>query len=250
MGLVPVILPLPYVSVLMDRIVPEVIYEDNHLLIVNKKPGQIVQGDKTGDVPLVDSLKNWIKHKYNKPGNVFLGLVNRLDRPVGGLVIFAKTSKALTRMNAMLAKGEIHKTYWAIVCSAPPQKQMHLKHYLLRNAKQNKTYVYQTERPDTKRAELQYKHLASGDRYHLLEVELYTGRHHQIRAQLSHIGCVIKGDLKYGASRSNPDGSISLFSRYLRFMHPVSGEEIRLIAPVPDDTLWRTLAHISEVGQG
>lgn len=250
MGLVPVILPLPYVSVLMDRIVPEVIYEDNHLLIVNKKPGQIVQGDKTGDVPLVDSLKNWIKHKYNKPGNVFLGLVNRLDRPVGGLVIFAKTSKALTRMNAMLAKGEIHKTYWAIVCSAPPQKQMHLKHYLLRNAKQNKTYVYQTERPDTKRAELQYKHLASGDRYHLLEVELYTGRHHQIRAQLSHIGCVIKGDLKYGASRSNPDGSISLLSRYLRFMHPVSGEEIRLVAPVPDDTLWRTLAHISEVGQG
>lgn len=250
MGLVPVILPLPYVSVLMDRIVPEVIYEDNHLLIVNKKPGQIVQGDKTGDVPLVDSLKNWIKHKYNKPGNVFLGLVNRLDRPVGGLVIFAKTSKALTRMNAMLAKGEIHKTYWAIVCSAPPQKQMHLKHYLLRNAKQNKTYVYQTERPDTKRAELQYKHLASGDRYHLLEVELYTGRHHQIRAQLSHIGCVIKGDLKYGASRSNPDGSISLLSRYLRFMHPVSGEEIRLVAPVPDDALWRTLAHISEVGQG
>lgn len=226
----------------MEMIAPEVIYEDNHLLIVNKRAGQIVQGDKTGDVPLVDSLKDWIKYKYNKPGNVFLGLVNRLDRPVAGLVIFAKTSKALTRMNAMLAKGEIHKTYWAIVCSAPAQKEMHLKHYLLRNAKQNKSYIYQTERPDTKRAELKYKHLTSGEHYHLLEVELYTGRHHQIRAQLSHIGCVIKGDLKYGAPRSNPDGSISLLSRYLSFMHPVSGEEIRLEAPIPNDTLWRSLS--------
>lgn len=234
----------------MEMIVPEVIYEDNHLLIVNKKPGQIVQGDKTGDIPLVDSLKDWLKHKYNKPGNVFLGLVNRLDRPVSGLVIFAKTSKALTRMNAMLAKGEIRKTYWAVVCAAPAQREMHLKHYLLRNAKQNKSYIYQTERPETKRAELKYKHLTSGERYHLLEVELYTGRHHQIRAQLSHIGCVIKGDLKYGAPRSNPDGSISLHSRYLRFTHPVSGEAMHLVAPVPNDALWQSLAQQTQEYSG
>lgn len=221
---------------------PLVVYEDNHLLIVCKRPGEIVQGDKTGDEPLVDSLKRWIKQKYNKPGNVFLGLVNRLDRPVGGLVIFAKTSKALARMNAMLQRGEIHKTYWAIVCQAPSVRAQRLRHYLVRHEAQNKSYAYQTDRPGSKLAELTYRTLASGERYHLLEVDLHTGRHHQIRAQLASIGCPIKGDLKYGAPRSNPDGSISLLSRYLRFVHPVSGVDISLVAPLPSDRLWQELA--------
>ncbi len=215
-----------------------VVYEDNHLLIVNKRPGEIVQGDKTGDIPMVESLKAYLKEKYNKPGNVFLGLVHRLDRPVGGLVIFAKTSKALSRMTQMFAKGEVHKTYRAIVCQAPEIPSARLVHYLVRNEKQNKSYPYQTERPHSKRAELSYRHLSSGERYHLLEVQLHTGRHHQIRCQLAAIGCVIKGDLKYGAARSNSDGSISLLSYRLQFTHPVSGNPIDLIAPTPDDNLW------------
>ncbi|MDY5859258.1 MAG: RNA pseudouridine synthase [Porphyromonas sp.] len=215
-----------------------VVYEDNHLLIVNKRPGEIVQGDKTGDIPMVESLKAYLKEKYNKPGNVFLGLVHRLDRPVGGLVIFAKTSKALSRMTQMFAKGEVRKTYRAIVCQAPEIPSARLVHYLVRNEKQNKSYPYQTERPHSKRAELSYSHLSSGERYHLLEVQLHTGRHHQIRCQLAAIGCVIKGDLKYGAPRSNSDGSISLLSYRLQFTHPVSGNPIDLIAPTPDDNLW------------
>lgn len=215
-----------------------VVYEDNHLLIVNKRPGEIVQGDKTGDIPMVESLKAYLKEKYNKPGNVFLGLVHRLDRPVGGLVIFAKTSKALSRMTQMFAKGEVRKTYRAIVCQAPEIPSARLVHYLVRNEKQNKSYPYQTERPHSKRAELSYSHLSSGERYHLLEVQLHTGRHHQIRCQLAAIGCVIKGDLKYGAARSNSDGSISLLSYRLQFTHPVSGNPIDLIAPTPDDNLW------------
>lgn len=215
-----------------------VVYEDNHLLIVNKRPGEIVQGDKTGDIPMVESLKAYLKEKYNKPGNVFLGLVHRLDRPVGGLVIFAKTSKALSRMTQMFAKGEVRKTYRAIVCQAPEIPSARLVHYLVRNEKQNKSYPYQTERPHSKRAELSYRHLSSGERYHLLEVQLHTGRHHQIRCQLAAIGCVIKGDLKYGAARSNSDGSISLLSYRLQFTHPVSGNPIDLIAPTPDDNLW------------
>lgn len=215
-----------------------VVYEDNHLLIVNKRPGEIVQGDKTGDIPMVESLKAYLKEKYNKPGNVFLGLVHRLDRPVGGLVIFAKTSKALSRMTQMFAKGEVRKTYRAIVCQAPEVPSARLVHYLVRNEKQNKSYPYQTERPHSKRAELSYSHLSSGERYHLLEVQLHTGRHHQIRCQLAAIGCVIKGDLKYGAARSNSDGSISLLSYRLQFTHPVSGNPIDLIAPTPDDNLW------------
>lgn len=215
-----------------------VVYEDNHLLIVNKRPGEIVQGDKTGDIPMVESLKAYLKEKYNKPGNVFLGLVHRLDRPVGGLVIFAKTSKALSRMTQMFAKGEVRKTYRAIVCQAPEIPSARLVHYLVRNEKQNKSYPYQTEHPHSKRAELSYSHLSSGERYHLLEVQLHTGRHHQIRCQLAAIGCVIKGDLKYGAARSNSDGSISLLSYRLQFTHPVSGNPIDLIAPTPDDNLW------------
>lgn len=219
-----------------------VIYEDNHLLIVNKKPGEIVQGDKTGDVPMVESLKLYLKEKYQKPGNVFLGLVHRLDRPVGGLVIFAKTSKALSRMTQMFAKGEVKKSYRAIVCQPPKHATQELQHYLVRNEKQNKSYVYDSERIGSKKAVLSYRLLSSGERYHLLEVDLKTGRHHQIRCQLAHIGCVIKGDLKYGAARSNSDGSISLLSYRLRFTHPVSGIDIDITAPTPTDNLWQELS--------
>lgn len=219
-----------------------VVYEDNHLLIVNKRPGEIVQGDKTGDIPMVDSLKAYLKEKYNKPGNVFLGLVHRLDRPVGGLVIFAKTSKALSRMTQMFAKGEIQKTYMAIVCKAPDVPAQRLKHYLVRNEHLNKSFAYEREQERSKRAELSYRLLSSGDRYHLLEVALHSGRHHQIRCQLAKIGCVIKGDLKYGAARSNPDASISLLSYRLRFVHPVSGIELNLTAPIPEDKLWQELS--------
>ncbi len=219
-----------------------VVYEDNHLLIVNKRPGEIVQGDKTGDIPMVDSLKAYLKEKYNKPGNVFLGLVHRLDRPVGGLVIFAKTSKALSRMTQMFAKGEIQKTYMAIVCKAPDVPAQRLKHYLVRNERLNKSFAYEQEQAGSKRAELSYRLLSSGNRYHLLEVALHTGRHHQIRCQLAKIGCVIKGDLKYGAARSNPDASISLLSYRLRFVHPVSGVELNLTAPIPEDKLWQELS--------
>lgn len=221
---------------------PIVVYEDNHLLVVCKRPGEIVQGDKTGDVPMVDSLKQYLKAKYNKPGNVFLGLVHRLDRPVGGLVVFAKTSKALSRMTQMFARGEVQKIYRAIVCTKPEPLSATLKHYLLRNEQQNKSYAYTSERTGSKRAELRYRWLSSGERYHLLEVELLTGRHHQIRCQLSSIGCVIKGDLKYGAARSNTDGSISLLSYRIRFTHPVSGSEIDLLAPLPNDNLWQALS--------
>lgn len=218
-----------------------VIYEDNHLLIVSKRPGEIVQGDKTGDVPMVESLKLYLKEKYNKPGNVFLGLVHRLDRPVGGLVIFAKTSKALSRMTQMFAKGEVQKSYLAIVTDRPQEAQARLTHYLVRNEKQNKSYAYHQERANSKRAELSYRLISSGEHYHLVEVDLHTGRHHQIRCQLSAIGCPIKGDLKYGAKRSNPDGSISLLSYRLRFRHPVSGVDLDIKAPLPKERIWREL---------
>lgn len=220
---------------------PTVVYEDNHLLIVSKRSGEIVQGDKTGDRSMLDDLKDYLKVKYDKPGNVFLGLVHRLDRPVSGLVIFAKTSKALSRMNALFQKGGVHKTYWAIVNNKPPRKEELLTHYLVRNEKQNKSYASLEERSGSKQARLTYRHLSSVERYHLVEVELHTGRHHQIRCQLSAIGCPIKGDLKYGAKRSNLDGSISLLARKLSFVHPVSGEEINLEAPLPTETLWQTL---------
>ncbi|MCM1333020.1 MAG: RluA family pseudouridine synthase [Bacteroides sp.] len=220
----------------------EVIYEDNHLLVVNKAPGEIVQGDKTGDRPLVDELKEWLKVKYNKPGNVFCGVVHRLDRPVGGLVVFAKTSKALTRLNEMFRNGEVKKTYWAITRNMPPKQEDMLTHYITSVERNNKSYASVTEKKGSQKAMLSYRHIASSDRYHLLEVNLMTGRKHQIRVQLSSIGCPIKGDLKYGDKRSNPDGSISLMAHRIQFTHPVSGKIIDVTAPLPDDNLWQALA--------
>ena len=219
-----------------------VVYEDNHLIIVNKAASEIVQGDKTGDEPLSESLKRYLKEKYNKPGNVFLGVVHRLDRPVSGLVVFAKTSKALSRLNTMLAQGEVKKTYWAIVTARPPQEEGELIHYLVRNEQQKKSYAYDRERQGSKQAILHYRLIATSDRYWLLEVDLKTGRHHQIRCQLAKMGCPIKGDLKYGAPRSNPDGSISLHARRIRFVHPVSKQSIDLTAPVPHLAPWPQLA--------
>lgn len=218
----------------------EVIYEDNHIIIVNKAPGEIVQGDKTGDVPLVEIVKEWLKEKYNKPGNVFCGVVHRLDRPVGGLVIFAKTSKALARMNDMFRNGEVEKTYWALSRNRPPQEQDRLEHYITSTEKNNKSYASLTPKKDSKKAVLSYKLLGASDRYSLIEVKLETGRKHQIRVQLSAIGCPIKGDLKYGDKRSNQDGSISLIARHIHFIHPVSGKEIDVTAPLPKDNLWQT----------
>ena len=225
----------------------EVIYEDNHIIIVNKQSGEIVQGDKTGDRPLSDIVKDYIKEKYAKPGAVFLGVVHRLDRPVSGLVVFARTSKALTRLNKMFAEGEVHKTYWAIVKRREGARregdEWHtLEHWLVRNEKQNKSYAYDHERPNAKKAVLKYRTIAHSDNYTLLEVRLLTGRHHQIRCQLAAMGCPIKGDLKYGAPRSNPDGSISLMARRVEFIHPVSKESITIEAPIPNDTLWQALA--------
>ena len=220
----------------------EVVYEDNHIIIVNKQSGEIVQGDKTGDRPLSDTVKDYIKEKYQKPGAVFLGVVHRLDRPVSGLVVFARTSKALTRLNKMFAEGEVHKTYWALVKNAPQETEATLTHWLVRNEKQNKSYAYATEKPNAKKAILKYRLIGKSDNYSLLEVQLMTGRHHQIRCQLAAMGCPIKGDLKYGAPRSNPDGSISLLSRKMEFIHPVSKERITVEAPLPDDPLWQAFA--------
>ena len=220
-----------------------VLYEDNHLIIVNKQAGEIVQGDKTGDAPLSDIVKDWLKEKYNKPGNVYLGVVHRLDRPVSGVVLFAKTSKALPRLNKMFAGHDnVSKTYWAIVQNRPQTPQGTLTHWLTRNEKNNTARAYDREVPGSKKAVLDYELIASGDRYHLLEIHLHTGRHHQIRCQLAKIGCPIKGDLKYGAPRSNPDGSISLHARNLTLEHPVSHENISVTAPVPNDTLWQALS--------
>ena len=212
-----------------------VVYEDNHIIVVNKTASEIVQGDKTGDIPLSETVKQYLKEKYRKPGNVFLGVTHRLDRPVSGLVIFAKTSKALTRLNEMFRTGEVKKTYWAIVKNAPEVTENELVNYLVRNEKQNKSYAYDKEVPNSKQAILHYKIIGHSDNYYLLEVDLKTGRHHQIRCQLAKMGSPIKGDLKYGAPRSNPDGSICLHA----FLHPVSKELIELVAPLPDDNLWR-----------
>lgn len=219
-----------------------VVYEDNHIIIVNKQSGEIVQGDKTGDTPLSDIVKQYIKDKYNKPGNVFLGVVHRLDRPVSGLVVFAKTSKALSRLNEMFRTGDVHKTYWAIVKKNDIAPEATLTDWLTRNERQNKSYAHNREVPGAKKAVLSYKVRSMSDNYMLLEVRLMTGRHHQIRCQLAHMGCPIKGDLKYGSPRSNPDGSISLMSRRVEFVHPVSKETIAVEAPVPDDRLWLALA--------
>ena len=217
-----------------------VLYEDNHLIVVDKKSGEIVQGDKTGDVPLSDIVKAWIKEKYQKPGNVFLGVVHRLDRPVQGVVVFAKTSKALSRLNDMFRTSDVHKTYWALTKNCPRQMEGTLEHWLVRNEKQNKSYAYDRERPNAKKALLHYKVIGRSDRYTLIEVQLMTGRHHQIRCQLASMGCPIKGDLKYGADRSNPDGSISLLARKVEFIHPVSKKPISVVAPLPDDNLWKS----------
>lgn len=216
-----------------------VVYEDNHLIVVNKTASEIVQGDKTGDEPLSEVLKRYVKDVYAKPGAVFLGVVHRLDRPVSGLVVFARTSKALARLNGMFREGEVKKTYWAITRQCPPWSEADLTHWLVRNEKQNKSYAYDHEVPGSKKAMLHYKVLARSDNYYLLEVNLMTGRHHQIRCQLSKIGCPIKGDLKYGAQRSNVDGSIGLHARSIAFVHPVSKKHISLEASVPDDKLWK-----------
>lgn len=219
------------------------LYEDNHIIIVSKRSGEIVQGDKTGDEPLSETVKQYIKEKYHKPGNVFLGVVHRLDRPVWGLVVFAKTSKALTRLNKMFKEGQVHKTYWAITKNAPPAEEGVLTDWLVRNERQNKSYAHPQEVPNAKKAVLKYRVIAHSDRYHLIEVNLLTGRHHQIRCQLANMGCAIKGDLKYGATRSNPDGSISLLARRITFVHPVSKENIVVEAPLPpNDKLWEALA--------
>ena len=238
-----------------------VVYEDNHIIIVAKESGEIVQGDKTGDEPLSETVKQYLKEKYQKPGAVFLGVVHRLDRPVAGLVVFARTSKALSRLNKMFAEGEVHKTYWAIVENTRlemrderygysqdenvSQGGGHIFHeltnWLVRNEQQNKSYAYDHEVPRSKKAVLRYRVISRGDRYALLEVQLLTGRHHQIRCQLAKAGMPIRGDLKYGARRSNPDGSISLLSRRVGFVHPVSKENISVEAPLPADPLWKKL---------
>ena len=222
----------------------QVLYEDNHIIIVYKEAGEIVQGDKSGDEPLSETVRRWIKEKYQKPGNVFLGIVHRLDRPVSGLVIFAKTSKALARLNNMFRNGEVHKTYWAIVTRPPFEPEATLTDWLVRNEWQNKSYAYNHQVPTSKKSILHYKIINRSDRYTLLEINLMTGRHHQIRCQLSNMDCPIKGDLKYGAPRSNPDGSISLLSHRVEFVHPVSKENICIESPLPDDTLWHAIGNV------
>ena len=219
-----------------------ILYEDNHLIAVNKTCRDIVQGDKTGDMPLSEKLKAWLKVKYNKPGNVFVGVTHRLDRPVSGVILFAKTSKALARLNEMFRLGEVRKTYWAIVKNKPAADEGELVHWLVRNEKQNKSYAYDAERPNSKKAILHYRVIARSENYYLLEIDLKTGRHHQIRCQLSKMGCPIKGDLKYGFPRSNRDGGISLHARRAELIHPVSKQALTIVAPVPDDPLWRALS--------
>lgn len=216
----------------------QILFEDNHIIVINKLSSQIVQGDKTGDETLPDMIKEFLKKKYDKPGNVFCGVVHRLDRPTSGVVVFAKTSKALSRLNEQFKTRETKKSYWAVVEKEPKKKEDTLINYLLKNEKQNKSYVVDENKSGAKRAELHYKKLQSSDKYHLLEVELFTGRHHQIRCQLANIGCIIKGDLKYGAKRSNENGSIYLHARELSIIHPTTKELLTFIAPVPKDNLW------------
>ncbi|MNE08192.1 Ribosomal large subunit pseudouridine synthase D [compost metagenome] len=219
----------------------QILHEDNHLIVVNKRVGDIVQGDKTGDKPLSEVVKEYIKEKYNKPGEVFLGVVHRLDRPTTGIVVFARTSKALTRMNELFSNRETQKTYWAIVKNKPPKTEDKLVHFLKRNEKNNTSKAHLKEVPDSKKASLHYTIIKELQNYTALEINLHTGRHHQIRAQLSAIGSPIKGDLKYGADRSNPDGGIHLHARKLTFVHPVSKENIIIIAPTPDDSIWNAV---------
>lgn len=227
----------------------QVLYEDNHIIIVSKTAGEIVQGDKTGDMPLSDTVKLYIKEKYQKPGDVFLGVVHRLDRPVSGIVLFARTSKALSRLSEMFRTRSVQKTYWAIVANEPPQPEATLTHWLTRDERTNKARAYEREVPASKQAVLDYRLIARSDRYRLLEIELHTGRHHQIRCQLAKIGCPIRGDLKYGAPRSCSNGSIALHARRIRFEHPVSHVQIDITAPVPDDRLWRALEDSTLLGR-
>ena len=217
----------------------KVLYEDNHIIVINKASSEIVQGDRTGDKPLSEMVKEYLKEKYNKPGNVFCGVTHRLDRPTSGIVVFAKTSKALTRLNKMFRDDEVDKVYWVIVQNRPASDRGTLTHYLIKDSKRNKSTAYNTERKNTKKAVLHYSLINQSENYHLLEVKLETGRHHQIRVQLAKIGSPIKGDLKYGAARSNRDGSISLHARGISFIHPVSKEKVDITAPVPDDNLWK-----------
>ena len=222
----------------------QILFEDNHLIIINKRPGDIVQGDKTGDTPLSEVVKEYIKDKYDKPGNVYLGVVHRLDRPTSGIVLFAKTSKALPRLNKLFKDKEAKKTYWAVVKNIPPQPEGTLVHYMKRNPKQNKSYAHIKEVHESKKAILDYRILKRLDNYYALEIDLHTGRHHQIRSQLSAIGCPVKGDLKYGFDRSNKDASIHLHARRLSFIHPVKNEELTIIAPVPSDPIWNAVDNL------
>lgn len=228
-------------KILSNKTNLQILYEDNHIIAINKRVGDIVQGDKTGDKPLSDVVKEYIKDKYNKPGEVFLGVIHRLDRPTTGIVIFARTSKALIRMNELFSNRETQKTYWAIVKNKPINPEDRLVHYLKRNEKNNTSKAYIKEVPNSKLASLDYKIIKELNNYFALEINLHTGRHHQIRVQLSAIGLPIKGDLKYGFDRSNPDGGIHLHARKLLFIHPVSKENITIIAPTPEDTIWNTL---------
>lgn len=225
----------------------QVLYEDNHLVAVNKRPGEIVQGDKTGDEPLSETMKKWLKEKYAKPGAVFLGVIHRIDRPVSGVVLFAKTSKCLERMNRMFRDKEVHKTYWAVVKNPPPDREAQMVRFLLKNERLNKSFAYTTPGENRLESILDYKLIASSSTYHLLEINPHTGRHHQIRVMLADMGCPIKGDLKYGFPRSNPDGSIHLHARAVRFIHPVSGEELTITSVPPDgDSLWTFFSNANQ----
>ena len=219
----------------------QVLHEDNHIIVINKRVGDIVQGDKTGDKPLSEVVKEYLKEKYNKPGQVFLGVVHRLDRPTTGIVVFAKTSKALTRLNELFSNRETQKTYWAVVKNKPPKNEDNLVHFIKRNEKNNTSKAHLKEVPDSKKASLDYKIIKELNNYFVVEINLHTGRHHQIRAQLSIIGCPIKGDLKYGFDRSNPDGGIHLHARKLVFIHPVSKEELTILAPTPEEVIWNAV---------
>ena len=223
-----------------------ILYEDNHLIIINKMPGEIVQGDKTGDVPLSDHVKEYLKERYGKPGNVFLGVIHRIDRPSSGAVIFARTSKSLTRMNLLFRNNKVDKFYWAVVCNRPEKAQDTLEHFLVHDTTRNKSFVTGPKRTGARQAKLTYALIAESERYFLLEVSMQTGRHHQIRAQLAHIGCPIKGDLKYGAARSNEDGGIHLHARGVSFEHPTREEVVKVTASVPEDGLWAVFERMAE----
>lgn len=223
---------------------PEILYEDNHIIAVNKKSGQIVQGDKTGDIPLSEIIKQYIKEKYNKSGEVYIGVPHRLDRPVSGVVLFARTSKALTRLNEIFRTKDAKKTYYAICSIKPPKESDRLTNHILRNTKQNKSYVSEMQTKDTKQAILDYKLIAVSDKYFLLEINLLTGRHHQIRCQLAHIGCPIRGDLKYGYKRANENGGINLHALEIQFIHPVKKEKLIIKAPIPNENIWKFFSKI------